>query len=338
MSTSIPIKHFFDLLFQKHIGPAFIFILLAPTYFTYSQVSAVSEIDKNEIRIGDPIQLKLSLQIPRTQQQEKLTWPIFKDTITKQIEIIETSKIDTIKKENYNIIRQNFKVSVYDSGQFILPPIKFILNNDSTHFVQSNSLIITVHTVPTDTSDTTVKDIKPIFEEAFDIKWYMPLIIKSFIALIVLSIIIWLIYRYFKKKPTKKVSEKPKLPPHIIALEKLNNIKQEELWKEGKIKEYYSNVSDTIREYLEGRYEITALEQTSFETLQSLRFKAISISSKEKIKYILELADLVKFAKLIPIENDHHQILHNAFDFVNETKIEYASSTNDTSDIKTTQQ
>ncbi|GIV26769.1 MAG: hypothetical protein KatS3mg027_0583 [Bacteroidia bacterium] len=284
---------------------------------SFSQVTANAEINRNEIRIGEPIELQLTLQFP--DKIQKIKWPIFKDTITQKIEIIDASKIDTLSN---NTLRQTLHISVYDSGQFVLPSIKFVDANDTTKFVQTNTLLITVHTVPTDTSELSIKDIKPIFEEPFDIKWYMPLIIKSLIALLILGIIIYLIYRYLNKKKKTDQQLKPKLPPHIVALEKLQKIKQDEIWKEGKIKEYYSAVADTIREYIEGRYQVPALEQTSFETLQSLRFKAIAPETREKLKYLLELADLVKFAKFLPIENDHYQILQSALDFVNETKLE----------------
>jgi flagellar basal body-associated protein FliL len=296
-----------------------IFILLN---VAYAQISATAEIDKNEIRIGEPIELKLKLQLPNDALKNQIKWPIFKDTITQKIEIIDTFKIDYSKA---SVIEQKLRISVYDSGQFVLPPIKFVNAKDTTQYAITNTLIITVHTVPTDSSETSVKDIKPIFEEPFDIKWYMPLIIKILIGLLIVALVIYFLYRYFKKKPKKEEQDKPKLPPHIIALEKLQKIQQEELWKQGKIKEYYSDVADTIREYIEGRYKVPALEQTSQETLQALKFHAIDQTSREKLKYILNLSDLVKFAKFLPIESDHQNILQSAIDFVNETKLETIS-------------
>ncbi|GAB4209649.1 MAG: hypothetical protein Fur0023_21960 [Bacteroidia bacterium] len=310
----------------KHTIARFVFfviltILISP--FSHAQLSATAEINKQEIRIGDPIELKLSLIIPKELQHQPFILPTFKDTITKNIEIIETQKTDTVQQSNHLIIQQKYLISAYDSGQFILPSIPFRLKNDTHQVIFTNTLLITVHTVPTDTSETSVKDIKPIFDEPFDIKWYMPLIIKSIIGLLVLAAIIFGIYWYLKRKKKPAAPPKPKLPPHIIALEKLNQIKQEEIWKEGKIKDYYSAISDTIREYIEGRFDTPALEQTSYETLQSLKYKAIAPSTREKLQYIFEISDLVKFAKLIPVEHDHIQTLQSAFDFVNDTKQEF---------------
>lgn len=311
-----------------------IFGLLLFSHYTFAQVSADAVINKNEIRIGDPIELHLSLSIPKD-IKEQYIFPVFKDTITKQIEIIETSRIDTVQKDNFTIIEQKLKISAYDSGQFILPSIKFISKTDTSKYVLTNTLLITVHTVPTDTSETSVKDIKSIFDEPFDIKWYYPLITKIIFAVLVLALIIFLIYYYTRKNKKQQIIEKPKLPPHITALEKLQQIKEAAVWKEGKIKEYYSAVADTIREYIEGRYNIPALEQTTFEILQSLKFKAIDPATREKLKQLLELADLVKFAKFLPIESDHHQILESAFEFVHQTKQEISTNTGQNSATQT---
>ncbi|RME18252.1 MAG: hypothetical protein D6799_03125 [Bacteroidetes bacterium] len=292
------------------------------SHLSYAQLSATAEINKQEIRIGDPIELKISLIIPKELQNQQFILPAFKDTITKHIEIIETSKTDTTQQSHHLIIQQKYLISVYDSGQFILPSIPFRLKNDTHQVISTNTLLITVHTVPTDTSETSIKDIKPIFDEPFDIKWYMPLIIKSIIGILLIAAIILGIYWYLKRKKKPAEHLKPQLPPHIIALEKLNKIKQEEIWKEGKIKDYYSAISDTIREYIEGRFRVPALEQTSYETLQSLKYKAIAPSTREKLQHIFEISDLVKFAKLLPVEHDHIQTLESAFDFVNDTKQE----------------
>lgn len=296
--------------------------------FFYSQITATSHINRNEIRIGEPIDFNLTLSIPKELKDSVFIWPSFKDTITSKIEIIDFQKVDTFITQNTVEIQQKLRISVYDSGQFILPSIRFSLKKDTSKFVSTNTLLIIVHTVPTDTSETSVKDIKPIFEEPFDIRWYFPVILKGLIVLLILAAIISGIYWYYKKKNSPQDITKPKLPPHIVALQKLEQIQKEAIWKRGEIKAYYSAVADTIREYIEGRFAIPALEQTSHETLQALKYKAIAPSTREKIQYLFELSDLVKFAKLLPVENDHIQILQSAFDFVNDTRPDFTSKNN----------
>ena len=116
--------------------------------------------------------------------------------------------------------------------------------------------------------------------------------------------------------------ETPKIPAHVIAFGKLEVLKNEKLWQEGKLKQYHSSVTDIIREYIENRYKIQALEQTTEEILWSFRNVAIDEESKTKLKRTLVLADLVKFAKEIPLPNENEMSLTNSYDFINGTKRE----------------
>ena len=128
--------------------------------------------------------------------------------------------------------------------------------------------------------------------------------------------------KYFKKKPEIIVPPKPSEPPHVTALQNLENIRNQKLWQEGKYKEYHTLISDTLRMYLEGRYGITAMELTSDEILKVMKSQVIDPVSKEKLKQILVLADYVKFAKVVPIDVENELSMNSAFDFINGTKRE----------------
>ena len=116
--------------------------------------------------------------------------------------------------------------------------------------------------------------------------------------------------------------ETPKIPAHIIAFGKLEILKGEKLWQEGKLKQYHSSLTDIVREYIENRYKIQALEQTTDEILWSFRNVAIDEESKTKLKRVLVVADLVKFAKEIPLPAENEMSLTNSYDFINGTKRE----------------
>jgi hypothetical protein len=88
------------------------------------------------------------------------------------------------------------------------------------------------------------------------------------------------------------------------------------------VKQYYSSISETIRLYIEERFNVRALESTTDEIMTAFRSQVIDAQSKEKLQQLLTLSDLVKFAKQFPIENEHLFTLQNAFDFVNGTKRE----------------
>ncbi len=291
------------------------------------KINISAALDSTKIRIGEQVKLDLYVSYSAKQNNLKIQWPNIADTITDKIEVISVSVIDTTSpdKSNPDIIQQHqqITISAYDSGYFAIPGFKFFINNDSANAFYSQSLFLEVHTVPTDSSITKTKDIKPPFAEAFNWKWYSKYFYWGF-SLFVIIILIILITIYFTKKNKIVVlkSEKPKIPAHIIALQSLEKIKNEQIWKEEKTKEYYSSISDTIRLYIEERFKVNALESTTAEIMKAFRSQVVDKESKDKLQQLLMLSDLVKFAKQFPIISEHTFTLQNAFDFVNETKRE----------------
>jgi hypothetical protein len=274
-----------------------------------------------------------------TQCVLKIDWPSFFDTITGKLEIVSKSSIDSTipDKNNPAIVQQHqqFIITAFDSGYYAIPPFKFFINGDTANPQLTEALLLEVHTVPTDTSEAKLKDIKAPFEEPFDWKWYLPHAYWTLGILAVLALIIYIIYRYTRKKPVVVEPEKPKVPPHITALEALEKIKAEAVWKEGKVKEYYSSISDTVRLYIEGRFNVNALELTTDEIVRAFRSQVVDSASKEKLAQLLVLSDFVKFAKQIPIEQEHTLALQNAFDFVNGTKREEEIKIEEPTEVKT---
>ena len=315
---------------QKKSHITFFIFLLFFLLFKISigqKINISAALDSTKIRIGEQVKLDLYVSYSAKQNNLKIQWPNIADTITDKIEVISVSVIDTTSpdKSNPDIFQQHqqITISAYDSGYFAIPGFKFFINNDSTNAFYSQSLFLEVHTVPTDSSITKTKDIKPPFAEAFNWKWYSKYFYWGF-SLLVIIILIVLITIYFTKKNKIVVlkSEKPKIPAHIIALQSLEKIKNEQIWKEEKTKEYYSSISDTIRLYIEERFKVNALESTTAEIMKAFRSQVVDKESKDKLQQLLMLSDLVKFAKQFPIISEHTFTLQNAFDFVNETKRE----------------
>ena len=297
----------------------------ANNFFGQIRVSAV--LDSAKIRIGEQVKLDIYVNYDASQRDLKIQWPSIGDTITGKVEVVSIAQIDTTipDKGNSSIFQQHQQiiVSAYDSGYFAIPGFKFIVNDDTTRPFFTETLLLEVHTVPTDTSATKTKDIKPPFEEKFNWKWYLDYIYWG-IGLLVFILIIILITVYFTKRNNRVVlePEKPKIPAHITALASLEKIKAEQVWKEGNVKEYYSAISDALRLYIEERFNVNALESTTDEIMKAFRTQVVDKQSKEKLEQALTLSDLVKFAKLTPIEDEHKFTLQNAFDFVNGTKRE----------------
>jgi hypothetical protein len=221
-------------------------------------------------------------------------------------------------------LTQSILISSFDSGSHVIPPFYFKLkHNQIGDSIATKSLMFNVLTMKIDTTKGPV-DIKTPYEAAITLKEIIPYIL----GIILVAAIIFFIFYYtrWKKKnvPLFNKPEKPKEPAHVIALRQLDHIKAQKLWQQEKIKQYYSEVADTIRAYIENRFDIPAMEQTSAETIGVFKQnkELIDGNSLNEIQHILSLADLVKFAKYTPLPDDNNLTLMNAYFFVNQTKKE----------------
>ena len=121
------------------------------------------------------------------------------------------------------------------------------------------------------------------------------------------------------------------------AIKELDEIKQQKLWQQGRSKEYYTLITDTLRKYIEERFGINAMEMTSGEILELIRKNSEAQSVYDNLRQILQLADFVKFAKMNPLPDENDLSMMNAYLFVNQTKVEEMQepeSTNDTTNLK----
>lgn len=309
----------------KHIL-SFVFLLFSACVFS-QQVTVEAVIDTAKLRIGEQAKVDLYVSYNANYKDLRIQWPSIGDTITSDVSVISVSPIDTTFPDKTNSTKifqhQQIVVSVYDSGYFAMPGFKFVLDNDTAHPIFTNPLLLEVHTVPTDSSATKLKDIKPPLEEKFNWKWYLSYVYWGGAALLIIIAII-IITLYYARKNNQVViePEKPRVPAHITALAALEKIKAGMIWKEGQVKEYYSAISETIRAYIEDRFGVNALESTTDEIMTAFRTQVVDKDSKDKLQQLLMLSDLVKFAKMFPIEDEHNFTLQNAFDFVNGTKRE----------------
>jgi len=239
--------------------------------------------------------------------------------------VLKRFHIDTTKIDNTRFrIQQSFLITAFDSGPHYVPPFMFkvqsTLLNDS---LKSNDLSFFVKVPRVDLTKGPA-DIKAPFEAPVIFKEIAPWILGIILALAIIFLVIYAINRRRKNKPLFQRPEKPKLPPHVIALQELDKLKSDQLWQHDKVKDYYTRLTDIVRNYIEERFELPAMEQTTPEILSSFKEKKslIDSGSFNDLKVILELADLVKFAKLTPYADDNHVSLNNAYHFVEHPKIE----------------
>ena len=292
--------------------------LLLPTAIFAQQVAIKASIDSTTIMIGQQTMIRLEVAGNKDQQ---LKLPVFSDTIITGIEIVETFPPDTADIGNNRIqIKQNYLITSFDSALYLLPPFEIVSGGDTTY---STTLGLKVMTLQVDTESKQFYDIKNVIDPKFVFADYL-WIVLGILGMIALGVTGWYFYKRWKEKksliPFKKTG--PPLPAHIKAINELNQIKAQKLWQMGRIKEYHSLITDTLRIYIEGRFNTPAMEMTSNEILGKIRHLSDVDSVYENLKQILLLSDFVKFAKFQPLPDENELSLMNAYLFVNQTKEE----------------
>lgn len=304
------------------------------------QVKATANIDSSNILLGDQVKLKFEIQHPK---EVKVSFPTVPDTILEKIEVLERSKIDTINEKEYRKLVQTMLITCFDSGSYRIPPYWFkTSSNGITDSVPTNGVSLFVHSMKVDTTKGPT-DIKIPYSAPVTLKEVTPYILGIILSGAVIFLLMYSLNRKKKNKPLFVRPVKPKEPPYVVAMRELDRIKDEKLWQKDKTKQYYSEVTETLRVYIEERFGIPAMEQTSEETIESfsLRRDLLSEKSFSGLKSILSLADFVKFAKYKPLPDEDNITLTNAYFFVNETKpgdvapIESETKTDDNIEVAT---
>lgn len=301
----------------------FIWMAFVVAAFSTQAQNASALLDHNEIKIGEQTSIELTLRFPAA--EKSIMMPALQDTITKFIEVIEVSNIDTTFDEEditTKIFTQKITITSWDSGMHVIPPFKFVFGNDT---LLSEPLLLTVNTIPLQ-ADQDIKDIKDIMEVPFSLMGWI-LAHKLPIGLTLLAIVLTLvgIILYRKYLNTPKTEEKafvPKEAADIVANRKLDELKNKKLWQKGDVKEYYSELSYILREYIENRFQLRALELTTDETIAlSKGISEIEKREKSKLEQVLMLADMAKFAKQQPIATENEEALKNAYLFIEQTAL-----------------
>lgn len=273
--------------------------------------------DHKRIRIGEPITIDIQSSYPKG---KNLIWPALKDSLGEHFTILDEGKIDTLSDEVDANIRLSRKVVItsFDSGSLQLPVLRFgFLKGNDTDFVATDPLAFTVLTVPVDTT-LAIKDIHGVMDVPFEIGPYLPWILGG---LVLLALLIGGIYYLLnRKKSAAPPAPVKQIPAWEIALARLDSIKKEEPWRDGKLKDFYSAITDTIRLYLEQQFKLPALESTSEEILLLCRRANFKPEVITRLDELLNLSDLVKFAKEAPTEASHRRTIEIAYDLVLQTK------------------
>jgi hypothetical protein len=300
------------------------------------QTEASVTLDTNYMLVGDQINLKLTFASPAG---TKIKWPVLNDTIIDKIEILQKSKVDTVSTDDKSkmYLQQIFKITCFDSGFYAIPPILFTYKtpgNAQDRTEETQAVLLTVSSMRVNTAED-IRDIKNPMEAPFTLREAMPWII----ALILLAGAGYGLFYYLKKKkkaePLFRTPMRMKLPAHQIALDALENLRQKKLWQSGRIKDYHTELTDIIRDYILAKFNIHAPELTSDEIITALNYTAADAESRKKLGQTFGLADMVKFAKMQPLPAEHDSSLINAVEFVKSTMFQGGSGESEQRDVNT---
>lgn len=280
-------------------------------------ISATLKADSNQIMIGDHLNVKL---VVKHAEDLTLALPPVGDTLG-NMELLQASKSDTTLGANFKTLTQTFTVSAYDSGEYHAGPVKIFFKNKNgvVDSILSNEVPILVNTLDVDTAKP-FKAIKAPLEVPYSWKEFIPHIIAGVLLLvaIVIGVILWRKYR--KQKPVVVERPKPKDPAHIWARKELQKLEEEKLWQKDEVKQYYSRLTDILRLYLEYRYGWLALESTTEEIEASIDQYHVKHKAKDSLLQILRSADLVKFAKMLPLPDANIRAMEDAYKFIEFTE------------------
>jgi uncharacterized protein YneF (UPF0154 family) len=261
-------------------------------FIGFSQENPVKvSTDTTFIKIGEQFQYKVTVD-----KGTQVVFPKLQLDSLHKVEVVETLPVDTLK----NKLEKKYILTSFDSGQYVIPQQQLLVNNKK---YLTDSLLINVATVKVDTTKQKMFPIKAVMSEPKTIDDYLHLWWLIFPLLAIIGIILYFILRKKVKKEVVAVY----VPPIQEAMERLKALDEKQLLKQNKIKQYYSELTEIVRNYIEKDINIPALESTTNELLETIKdFNqssklGISKETIAELKEVLQNADLVKFAKSKPI-------------------------------------
>ncbi len=305
----------------------FLLSLFAIQHGIAQQINIESSIDKPSITIGDNIKLQLTVRL--NPSAHRIQFPILNDTFN-HFELISKEKTDTIIQGDLLQFKQVYNITSFDSGQWTIPSLQFQvqpIQGDTPYIIESKPIIVQVQTVAVDTSKP-FRPIASIRAAKMPLSQLLTYIGIALLALIALIIISWLIIKRIREKNKKQAIKTPEiiLLPHEKALKAFQLIDEKKLWQHEQQKVYYTEVTDTLRTYLEEQFNIDCYEKTTSEIIQQVKKQKVLNPYRQQLRDLFQLADMVKFAKGQPEEQDHIQTMEQSIEFIHSSYKKVKSS------------
>ncbi len=272
----------------------YITLFFGSLVFSQELPTVKAEADTTKIRIGEQINYQITIENANT----GVLFPELELDSLNRIEVVSSLPIDTLKEK----LIKRYVLTSFDSGQYVIPQQRIGI---WSQLYLTDSLVIDVATVAVDTTKQAMFPIKAIQNEPYtfaDFKKYLWWLLAG---LLVLAIILYFVLR--KKKTIEEIEAA--IPPYELALKRLNELDAKQLWQKNKIKQYYVELTDIVRTYIERELSIPAMESTTVELISTIsdfnQSSTLDIPNEaiDKLNRLLKDADLVKFAKYRPLVN-----------------------------------
>ncbi len=282
-------------------------------------ISVQSKLSSDSMMIGDQLLFTIHLESAR---DVAFRMPMVADTLSRDLEVLALFRADTARTgEGGWVIEHSYIITAFEPGLKLIPAQRVIYTiHSTTDTALSMPLLINIYAPAVDTSQQ-IKPIKPPLNTPVTLKEIIPWAVLGIVVWLAGTLIFALIWMYRQRKRDPEIfSIKPQEPAHIIAFRELDRLKDKKLWESGQVKLYYTELTEITRRYIERQYGIPALERTTCEILQAFRRSNTEDPLlDEMLKDLLELADLVKFAKEDPLPLENQTNLNNAYLFVQKT-------------------
>lgn len=303
---------------KKYLLPVLLLALAAPLCRAQDDGALRSRISRDSILIGDQVEWTLDFQLAPG-EAVSISKPGAEPV--PGVEALGEMALDTLSDKKGTLsLRGRIILTSFDSGSYVLPPLYVLMAraDGSIDTLEYTGPRLAVNTIPIDTATFQPHDIKGQIRYPLTFREVIPWV---GLALLVAALV-WLLVRWIRlRRQNRDFFGKPvvKDPPHIVALRSLEKTRAQKLWQAGKQKQFYTQVTDALRQYIADRFDVAALEQTSAEMFRDLQDKDIEPELKEKLKDLFTTADFVKFAKHTASDQENENAIPTAIRFVNET-------------------
>ena len=303
--------------------------ILSVTAFAQGKIvrmgpSFIEQLHKRDsILIAD--QLFYGFELAQVEEGTQFAFPQINDTLMTNMLIVKPWQMDTIKvvkqkkgQPKLLNLRGGVTITTFDEGIYYLPPlaVQRLSKDGVLDTLVFEPQKVEVMTMPVDTATFQPHDIKGVIKYPVTFAEVAPWIAGGLGLAGLIALIVWLIVRYVRNHNPEYVR---KDPAHIVALRKLDKYRGNNMWVPEKQKEFYSGITDVLREYVAQRYGIAAMEMTTNEIFKNLKRTDAPAELLDEMEDLFERADFVKFAKFTALDEDNAKALPVAVRFVTST-------------------